>query len=78
SADHGVMPGLIGLSIREAYVRLAVNGLKAEIQGTGKVVKQPIPPGTPLNGLKEIGVVECEPALTDPGIQPVPEVVVTR
>ncbi|MFB3784957.1 MAG: penicillin-binding protein [bacterium] len=75
---NGTMPDLVGLSIREAYVRLAVNGLKADIQGTGKVVKQPIPPGTPLNGLKKIGVVECEPALTDPGILPTPEMVVTR
>ncbi len=76
--EAGVMPDLVGWPIREAYVWLAVNGLKADIRGTGKVVKQPVPPGTPLQGLQEIGVVECEPALTDPGVSPGPEVLVAR
>lgn len=60
------VPDLIGLPIREAFVRLAVNGLNAQFAGSGKVVEQAMPAGTFLNGQKSIGAVRCEPVLTDP------------
>ena len=66
--EPGRMPNLVGLPLREAYVRLAVNGLKADFQGAGKVVAQGIPAGTPLNGIRTIGMVRCESVLSDPDI----------
>lgn len=74
----GVMPDLIGLPIREAVVRLAVNGLRGQFEGSGKVVAQSIPAGTALAGNEDVGIVRCEPVLTDPDIQTTSEWVVQR
>lgn len=78
SAPSGVMPELAGLPIREALVRLAKSGLHARFEGSGKVLSQPIPAGTPLSEQNDIGIVKCEPMLTDPEIQTTSEWVVQR
>ncbi|MBN2330116.1 MAG: transpeptidase family protein [Candidatus Omnitrophica bacterium] len=76
--NQGRMPNLIGLPIREAFIRLAANGLQARFEGSGKVTEQPIPAGDPVQGRTEIGIVRCEPMLTDPEIQTNAEWVVQR
>ncbi len=76
--QDGMMPDLTGLSIREAYVYLASLGVKARFEGSGKVVKQPVLPGAVVDRGIDIGVVHCEPALTDPEISDKPGLVVQR
>lgn len=65
----GSMPDLAGLPVREAYIQLVKSGVRSRFEGAGKVIAQPIAAGTPLTGTSEIGVVKCEPMLTDPEIQ---------
>ncbi|MGC9326840.1 MAG: penicillin-binding protein [Candidatus Hinthialibacter sp.] len=76
--NQGQMPNLIGLPIREAFIRLAANGLKAQFKGSGKVIEQPIPAGELVTGRTSIGIVRCEPILTDPEISTDAEWVVQR
>lgn len=66
--SRGEMPNLLYHPIRKAIVTLAERGLQANFKGYGKVVKQDIKPGTPLNGKTHVGEIWCEPLLTDPGV----------
>lgn len=64
--ERDVMPDLVGLPLREAFVRLSRLGLRARFEGAGKVVRQEIEAGTPLDEIEEAGVIWCEPVLIDP------------
>ncbi len=72
------MPNLLHRPKRDAIVALARRGLKAEFRGNGKVVKQEISPGTSLSDPNHVGVIQCEPVLTDPDISRETEFVVSR
>ena len=52
--------------------------LKPDSKDRGKVVKQSVLPGMVVDRGIDIGVVYCEPALTDPAISDKPDVVVQR
>ncbi|MEW6236171.1 MAG: penicillin-binding protein [Candidatus Omnitrophota bacterium] len=75
---QGVMPNLLSWPLRDAVVRLTSLGLRASFQGAGKVVEQEIPPGTPLGGKQDVGVIRCEPVLTDSGVAAESKLVVQR
>ena len=67
--EVGVMPNLIGLTTREAYIQLTLHGLKAKFEGSGKIIEQSIPGGTPLGAREDAGTLRCEPVLSDPAIE---------
>lgn len=52
-----IMPDLRGLSLRKSLRMLQGTHVKIAIQGTGKVVEQKPPPGTPLKGVAECTLV---------------------
>lgn len=54
SQSKAIMPDLLGLSLRKSLRMLQGIHVRISIQGTGKVVAQKPPPGTPLQG-----IVEC-------------------
>jgi cell division protein FtsI (penicillin-binding protein 3) len=62
------MPDLVGMPLRDAFVRLRLLGMKAHIEGVGKVMWQDPPAGASIAAL---GTAElrCEPALTDPSLR---------
>ncbi len=68
SAAIDTMPDLVGQTIREAYVELVKRNVYAKFTGAGKVVKQQTKQGTPLQGKQSVGVIECNPMLTDFGV----------
>jgi|GEM_PF-705264 cell division protein FtsI (penicillin-binding protein 3) len=68
SHSPDIMPNLLGRTLREAYVELAINGLYAQFVGNGKVVMQEIAAGTELKNRQHVGVIHCEPILTDSGV----------
>ena len=47
--DQIEMPNLIGLSVRQALQRLATIGIDARVRGSGRVVEQFPPAGTPVS-----------------------------
>lgn len=47
----GIMPDLKGLSLRRSFQLLQGRNVTIRFQGTGRVVSQEPPPGTPLKGL---------------------------
>ncbi|WP_162014299.1 PASTA domain-containing protein [Desulfurivibrio alkaliphilus] len=51
------MPDVTGLSLRKALQVLQPSGLRFQVRGSGRVVKQEPPPGTPLREVDE-GVLE--------------------
>jgi len=65
---HNQMPNLMGMTKRDAFAALAINGLKAQFKGSGKVVSQEMEAGSLLQGRKYVGGVTCEPMLTDPTV----------
>lgn len=67
---QGQMPSLEGLPMRDASLTLIMNGLKANFEGSGKVVKQEIAAGTIIEGTDYVGTIHCEPMLTDPTVHP--------
>lgn len=50
-ADGAVMPDVRGLSLRRAMQTLQQHGLKPQIKGSGRVVRQSPPAGAPLQGI---------------------------
>ncbi len=52
-ADVGNMPELVGLSLRKSLRLLQDQRCEIRVHGTGRVVAQEPPPGTPLAGVKE-------------------------
>jgi hypothetical protein len=48
--DPDTVPDLVGLSLREALVRLNALGLRVHVEGSGRVAGQAPPPGTSLDG----------------------------
>ncbi len=57
-----VMPELAGLSVRDALRHLARFSLRARVEGSGVVVRQEPPPGTPLP-FRGPCRLRCEPGL---------------
>jgi cell division protein FtsI (penicillin-binding protein 3) len=64
------MPNLKGLPMRDAYLQLTMNGLRADFTGTGKVVWQSVAAGTIIDGSDFVGEIRCEPMLTDATVLP--------
>lgn len=59
--ESGVAPSLLGLSAREAVRRVQPLGVELEMQGSGLVVSQDPPPGTPVGADRRVRVL-LEPA----------------
>lgn len=75
---EGVMPNLIGLSKRDAYIILAKQGLTARYAGFGKIITQEIQPGEVIGEREHAGVLVCETALSDPTVRTVSDLLAQR
>jgi cell division protein FtsI (penicillin-binding protein 3) len=76
--DEGVMPNLIGLTKREAFILLAKQGLTARFAGYGNVITQEIQPGEAIGDRDHAGVLVCETALSDPTVQTASDLLAQR
>lgn len=71
------MPDLIGLSARDAALRLSLAGVPVELKGSGKVTWQEPPAGAALTRETKASIL-CEPALIDSSLTDPAQAIVHR